>query len=126
MDRWLQDLRRAGRGLARSPRFTAAAVLTLALGLGAAGTVVSLVEGMLLRPLPYERPDEIATVWSRWREFPKTLVSQGEYRYYRQRSHAFAGLALFDPYEGTLGSSGGGEEQVRPGAGVVSPSLFQV
>ena len=93
MDRWLQDLRQAGRGLARSPRFTAAAVLTLALGLGAAGTVVSLVEGMLLRPLPYERPDEVATVWSRWREFPKTWVSQEEYRYYRQRSHAFAGLA---------------------------------
>ena len=126
MDRWLQDLRQAGRGLARSPRFTAAAVLTLALGLGAAATVVSLVEGMLLRPLPYERPDEVATVWSRWREFPKTWVSEGEYRYYRQRSHAFTDLAIYDPREVTLGSRGGGEEPLRLGAASVSPNLFQV
>jgi len=65
--RWLEDLARdAGYGLrllARSPGFTTAALLTLALGVGATTATFSIVQGVLLRPLPFPEADELVTVW---------------------------------------------------------------
>jgi len=67
--RWLEDLGRDGRhgvrALLRSPGFTAAAVLTLTLGVGATTAVFSVVRGVLLRPLPFEDAHELVTVWYR-------------------------------------------------------------
>ena len=54
-----QDLRHALRGLRRAPRFTASAILTLGLGLGAATVVFSVVDHVVLRSLPFESPDEL-------------------------------------------------------------------
>ena len=68
---WALDLRSAARGLRRSPSFTAAVVATLALGIGANAAVFGLVDRVLLRPPPYERPDELVLVWA-------TLGSSGE------------------------------------------------
>jgi putative ABC transport system permease protein len=116
------DLRYAVRTLAKNPGFAAAAVLTLALGIGANGAVFSVLRALLLRPLPYAQPERLVMVWSRWSAFPKTWVSVEEYRTWEEAG-CFAGLALFDP--GTVNLTGGAEpEQV--GSARVSANLFDV
>jgi predicted permease len=116
------DLRFAARTLAKNPGFAAAAVLTLALGIGANGAVFSVLRALLLRPLPYSHPESLVMVWSRWTAFPKTWVSVEEYRTWDEAG-CFSGLALFDP--GTVNLTGGGEpEQV--GSARVSANLFAV
>ena len=64
LDDALADLRYAVRWLARSPGFTLPAILTLALGVGGATAVVCVVDGVLLRPLPYPEPERLAVVRS--------------------------------------------------------------
>ena len=116
------DLRYAVRTLAKNPGFAAAAVLTLALGIGANGAVFSVLRALLLRPLPYSQPERLVMVWSRWTAFPKTWLSVEEYRTWDEAG-CFAGLALFDP--GTVNLTGGGEpEQI--GSARVSANLFDV
>jgi len=69
--RWLdelgQDLRFAFRSFGKNPGSTAAAVLTLALGLGVGTAVFSVVNALLFKPLPYENPDQLVMVWKRER-----------------------------------------------------------
>ncbi|MGD2114364.1 MAG: ABC transporter permease [Acidobacteriota bacterium] len=76
MDRLRQDLRHALRTLARSPGFTAVVLLTLALGIGANSAIFSVVDGVLLRPLPYERPEELVRVFHR---SPERGVERGSF-----------------------------------------------
>jgi putative ABC transport system permease protein len=116
------DLRYAVRSLAKNPGFTAVAVLTLALGIGANGAVFSVLRALLLRPLPYSQPERLVMVWSRWSEFPKTWVSVEEARTWAGAG-CFSGVALFDPAQTNL--TGGGEPE-RIGSALVSANAFEV
>nr|NIP61006.1 hypothetical protein [Gemmatimonadota bacterium]NIR81525.1 hypothetical protein [Gemmatimonadota bacterium]NIT89812.1 hypothetical protein [Gemmatimonadota bacterium]NIU33598.1 hypothetical protein [Gemmatimonadota bacterium]NIU38341.1 hypothetical protein [Gemmatimonadota bacterium] len=64
MGGWAKDLGYAVRALRKAPGFTAVAVLTLALGIGAASAIFSVAEGVLFSPLPYGEPDRVVTIWA--------------------------------------------------------------
>jgi putative ABC transport system permease protein len=76
-DEWRQDLRRAGRGLLRAKGFTAAAVLTFALGMAGTSVMFALVHGVLLRPLPIPAQDRLVVGW---KEFPSGAVAHWPFR----------------------------------------------
>jgi putative ABC transport system permease protein len=99
-DLW-NDLRYAARTLGRSPGFTAAAVLTLALGIGANAAVWSVVHAVLLRPLPYPHPERLVMLWETASQEPRDSFSGPDFLDYRERlagrdgRKPFAGLAAF-------------------------------
>ena len=75
-----QDLRHALQILVKHPRFTAVAVLTLALGIGANTAIFTLVNGVLLRPLPYPDQDRIVRLWEQTERGPQVAVSGPNFR----------------------------------------------
>src|SRR5918999_6576248 len=89
VDILLQDLRVGVRGLVKRPGFTLAALLALALGIGANAAVFSVVNGILLAPLPYRDAENVLVIWSKWRNFEKTWVSPAEILDYRNRTQSF-------------------------------------
>ena len=124
MDSLRQDLGFALRSFARRPGFTAIAVLTLALGIGAATAVFSVANGVLLRPLPYSEPEDVVTVWASWDNFPdKTWLSEPEYQLFHQEGRALVDLALYR--RGTASfTSAVDPEQV--GAAFLTPNTLDV
>src|ERR1039457_2297409 len=105
MDRLKQDLVISLRHLRRSPGFTVAAVVTLALGLGANTVVFTAVNAMLFRSMGVERPDELVSLNARGRTEVPTL-SFPNYRDYRDRNDVLSGLAAYK-FEGAALSEGG-------------------
>jgi putative ABC transport system permease protein len=120
-----QDLRYGLRGLRRSPGFTAAVVLTLGLGIGANTAVFSLVNGVLLKPLPYARGEQIVVLRQDERRAGVQNIgfSPLEIRDYREMSRSFDGLVEFHSMDFTL-LGGGDARRVR--AGVVSSNFFDI
>ena len=94
----LSDLRYAARYLRKSPGFTAVAVLTLALGVGANTAVFSLLNAVLLRPLPYPDPDRLVLVWESAPFFGlrDSPVSPANYVDWKARSHSFEELGALE------------------------------
>ena len=116
-----QDLRFGARALGRTPAFAAIAVLTLALGIGANAAIFSVVNAVLLRPLPWGEPDRAVMIWSKWTAFEKTWVATGEVVDYRRRSRTLEEVAAWS--EGQVNLTGDGEPE-RLQASSVSANLF--
>ena len=89
----VQDLRITVRTLARRPAFCVVVVLTLALGLGANSAIFTVVNAVLLKPLPYKAPERLALIWSRWNNFDKTWLSEAEYLDYQKMDRLFEDVA---------------------------------
>ena len=107
-----QDLRYALRSIRRMPAFAAAAVLTLALGIGANTAIFSVIERVLLRPLPYKDPQRLVQIWN---TYPPTIPqgpnSAGDFRDFQQRAHTISGMAAYIDTPRGLNFTGQGEPQ---------------
>jgi predicted permease len=120
METVVQDVGYAWRLLRRNPGFAAVAILTLGLGVGATTTIFTIVNGVLLRPLPsYREPDRIASLWVDFGVGAQSLpvMSPGDFRDYQQRSRSFEMLAAGSGAQvigatGALTSPGGEPERV--------------
>lgn len=124
----LQDLRYAVRALRRTPGFTLAAILTLALGIGATTTIFTVVNGVLLRPLPYAHANRIANIWNDFGEGAQSLpaVSPLDFRDYQQRSRTFETFAAASAGNvvGLRGNLTGGGEPERVDLATVTANFF--
>ncbi|MBV9435510.1 MAG: ABC transporter permease [Acidobacteria bacterium] len=134
MENLLQDLRYAVRMLVKSPAFTAVAVLTLALGIGANTAIFSVVNALLLKSLPVRAPQELVAVGdpaaygSRWHGSPATdFFSYPLYRELRDRNAVFQGLIAAsseDNVAADVSSMGGSEQRIT--VRLVSGNYFPV
>jgi predicted permease len=124
---WLEelsrDLRYALRTLRRSPAFTVTAAATLALAIGASTAMFSVLNAVLLRPLPYSSPEQLALLWT---ENPTQNLREGrsalwDVEQWRDQSRIFADMATFDA-QGTLLTSADGVEPIVTVS--ISPNLF--
>lgn len=100
MSTLLQDLRHAGRALRADPGFTAVAALAIALGVGATTAIFSVVDGVLLSPLPYPEPERLVSVWeqSPERDWYQAQVAAANYLDWREQARSFSGLAAHEDW----------------------------
>jgi predicted permease len=112
MENLWQDLRHGFRALRKSPGFTAVAVLTLGLGIGANTAIFSVVENVLLRPLPYRDPSALVQIWNTYLpQFPQAGNSPGDFQDFRRQASSFSEMAAFVDIPQGFNLTGEGEPQ---------------
>jgi putative ABC transport system permease protein len=121
MDRLTSDVRYALRGLRRTPMFTVAAVLTLALGIGAATAVYAVVDGVLLRPFTYPHMDRLAILSEQGANGQQMSVAWPTFLDWRAQNDVFEELGV---YRGATVTLTGGSEPERLTGSLVSASVF--
>jgi len=119
----IQDLRYGLRMLAKNPGFTAVALMALALGIGANTAIFSVVNGVLLRPLPYAEPGRLMTVYETTREFGQMSVAYPNFLDWRRENHSFTDMAA---YRGDDFNFTGSGQPEHLGGEFVSASLLPV
>jgi putative ABC transport system permease protein len=107
----------------RNASFTLIAVLTLGLGMGANTAIFSVVQAVLLRPLPYNDPDRLVAVWNRWDGSPATALSNPEYLDYAEQSRT---LIMAAASGGAVNVSGGTGDPERVAVAVLSVNALDV
>jgi putative ABC transport system permease protein len=125
LDNAARDVRHATRALRKSPGFAAAAILTLALGIGANAAIFTLVDSILLRPLPYPDAERLVTIGhaAPGLNLSDAGASGGTYLHYRAQNQAFEEIGAY--YENAVELSGGGDPE-RVHIAMATPSLFSV
>ena len=121
----IQDLRFAFRQMGKRPGFTAVVVMTMALGIGANAAIFSVLDAVLLRPLPYSHPEQLIKIWTRFTGIgapnDQNWVSAPELRDFQQLNSSFVDLAAMASTSVNLGVKGSPQRVV---GAAVSPSLF--
>lgn len=124
----LQDTRYGARMLRKSPGLTSVAVLSLALGIGAISTIFSFVNGIMLRPLPYQEPERLVLVdeTAFKRGSPSMNVSYPNFVDWREQNHSFEDIACYQADGFIIAGGGGGGEPELVKAAFVTQGLFEV
>ena len=126
---WSQDVRFALRMMAKNPAFTLVAAFSLALGTGAAASIFSLADALVLRPLPVARPGEVMALRAKTDDAPYGAnffsFSWRDYLDYREQSRSFAGLVAFDETLLSVATDAKAPAQLRLGL-LVSGNFFSV
>jgi hypothetical protein len=127
MESVLRDILFAFRSLRRQPAFTITAALTIALGIGATTAIFSVVNAVLLRPLPYNDSGRLGTVWADMRnrnvvDFP---ISPGDFFDLQTVPTQFEGIAGLNTFRPTIGGDGKGDPEQMVGAGATT-NLFSL
>src|SRR5437879_8132471 len=121
-----QDLRYAFRTLFRSPVFTVVSVLTLALAIGANTAIFSVVESVLLRPLPYPEPQRLVEIFNTYfPQVPRGGLSPGDYADWREQNKRFRAMEAYAQVSQGLNLTGEDEPQ-RVQVAYVSAGLFRL
>jgi predicted permease len=120
-----KDLRYGVRMLLKSPGFALVAVLTLALGIGANTAIFSVVDAMLLRPLPYPEPDRLVRIWESSLKFdsPRNVVNPRNFLDWRDQSHSFEAMAAVVDHMTNLKVNG---HPIAVQSLTVSPEFFSI
>lgn len=111
----ISDIRLGLRLFARRPGLTAAAVLSLALGIGGNAAIFSVLNGVVLRPLPFEDADRLMALWETSADNPARWVAPANYLDWRREARSFAAMAAYDAYSANL--TGRGEPERLRAAG---------
>lgn len=143
MESLFKDIRYGIRSLLRQPGFTAVAVITLALGIGANSAVFSVVNAVILRPLPFKTPDQLVVVWETSAELAKDRQSLGQklgsfpdvsgncatsvpgFLAWRDQTRVFEDVAAYNDFTRRLALTGEGEPEEVLGV-EVSPNFFSL
>src|SRR5271166_4934060 len=120
----LHDLRYAIRQLVKTPGFTVIAILTLALGIGANTAIFSVVNAVLLNPLPYPQPDRIVVLFHDKPNFPTGSISYLNFLDWQRDSQSFSSMAAYREMGGVT-LSGQGEPEIVIGQ-MVSAGFFEL
>jgi predicted permease len=101
-----QDVRYGLRVLTKNPGFTAIAILTLALGIGANTALFSVVNGVLLNPLPFPNPDELVAVYAKSPTFQESSIAYPNFLDWQKDNHSFASLGAYRPDDFNMTGTG--------------------
>jgi predicted permease len=107
-----QDLRYALRAMGRNPGFTAVIVLTLTLAIGANSAIFSVIDGVLIAPLPYPEPGRLVRIFFSNATYPKFRLNPWDFHDFRDRSRSFEGIAAYARHD--LQLSGNGDPELIP------------
>jgi putative ABC transport system permease protein len=125
MSSFIQDLRYGTRTLLQRPAFTAIAVLTLARGIGATTAIFSVVDAVLLKPLPFPEPNRLVMLWesNERRNLPFMNVAPPNFADWRERSRSFDRMGAWREQAYTLAGPAGAEQVF---GAAMSHDLFDV